>query len=138
MKFAFDTFVDYKEINKYTSNSSVKFTLKDVYQDLNYIEYNLEVLNNSDENVSVDFTTVNNVYILLEDNTKVYIQNPYTTPVFENLTPNDVGARNLVFSIDITKQKDIESLNIENVIINGKKIKLNSNFITILFLLLQV
>lgn len=127
MYFTFDTFYDYKQINKYSSASGVKCTVQDVYQDLNYVEYNIEVLNNSDSNVSIDFASVNDIYILLDDNTKVSIQNAYNTPTFENMAPNNVGARKLMFLIDVTKQNNIESLNIDNVVINGEEKSISIN-----------
>jgi len=124
IQLTFDNFLDYYTINRTTSKNGMNITVKDVYKNLNYVEYNLEIQNESAQNVSMKFSVASNVYVTLNNSQIVYLNNAYDSAELERLERNNVATRNIMFNIPVSDQDKIQSISFKNVIIDGKKVEL--------------
>lgn len=124
IKLTFDNFLDYYTINRTTSKNGITITLKDVYKNLNYVEYSLEIQNESAEYVTMEFSVASNVYITLNNSQIVYLNNAYDSAELKKLEINNIANRDIVFNIPFADQDKIQSINFKNVIIDGKTVEL--------------
>lgn len=124
IKLTFDNFLDYYTINRATSKNGVNFTVKDVYKNLNYVKYNLEIKNEAAEYLSMDFSVANNIYVTLNNSQMVYLNNAYDTNEVNHLEVNNIAKRDIVFNVGVVDQEKIKSINFKNVIIDGRQYSL--------------
>lgn len=123
IKVSFDNFVEYYEINNSTIKNGVAFRVKSVYRNIDYIEYVIEVENVDATNCKIDCSVASNFYLKTSNNQTIYMNNPYDSVEFNNIDKNNISTRKLLFKLSIENQEDIKSLNLKNVIVDGKKVE---------------
>lgn len=126
-KLGFDGFYSYIENNKKYQNSGISIMLKSTYKNIDRVEYQLLITNESNTYVSFDFSTATNVYVITSSGNEYYLNNVESSHLLSNLKQGKFEQKNIIFNVPIGEQDDIESLVMLNVNIGGsvKDIKLS-------------
>jgi len=123
IKITLDTFVDFDYMSYYSEYNDISYSINKTHQDMEYVEYYLEVNNNNKSVLTDSFLEPNNIYLELEDSTKIYLDNALS--VFAQEDVESKGSTNMVFhfNINIDKQDEIQTLNFGSVSVGGNTSK---------------
>lgn len=124
IELSFDNFLDYYTIDRTRTQDGVAITLKSVCKNVEYIEYDIEVLNENATNVSIDFSVASNVYITMDNSQILYLHNTYDVGEAKNLEINNNISRSIMFNVSALDQERIKSITFKNVIIDGKSVNI--------------
>lgn len=114
-KIAFGNFYSYStEGNSYTSND-VKFTINSKYNNLRYIEYNIEIKNLNNVYASFNFNENSAIQAVLEDGTGYSLTNAISSEEYTKINTNTSIKKELVFEIPAQLQNSIKYIVFKNV-----------------------
>lgn len=114
----YGTFIEYSEIPKYGSLDGASIRIISTYSDLNYIEYELEITNRQENDLTVDLSNADYVYLELSDGNSMRLNLVKSTQGKLKINSNDTEKIKLVFDIGISNQDKISSLKLTNIL-NG-------------------
>lgn len=126
-KLTLDTCYKYSQpYSSYTSNN-VSLNVQDIYQDMNYIEYNIEMKNIDNASVTVSLDRISDVYLILEDGTTYGLSNVESEVEDLSLSAGSTFNRNLIFNVPVKVQDNISAIVFDSVGINGNSKTLRYN-----------
>lgn len=117
----YGTFVEYSEIPKYGSLEGASIKIVSTYNDLNYVEYELEITNNQESDFTVDLSNADYVYLELSDGNKVRLNLVKSTQGKLKIASDETERIKLVFDISISNQDKINSFNLNNILSKTSK-----------------
>lgn len=110
-------------VNRTITSNDVEYEVTKEKVKENGITYSIKITNHSDKNVELSFDNISNVYVIMEDESRINIGGAVISSSDENtLTPNSSLKKDLYFSIPSSEQYNINSINIKNIKI-GDEIK---------------
>jgi len=112
----YGTFVEYSEIPKYGSLDGASIKIISTYNDLNYVEYELEITNKQENDFTVDLSNADYVYLGLSDGNKIRLNLVKSTQGKLKIASNETERIKLVFDIGISNQDKINSFNLTNIL----------------------
>ncbi len=125
-KYSLGTFYKYITNSKNNEINSVGYFVKSIYQDMNYIELNLEIYNNNKESVSVKMQSPSDVELNLSDGKSISVSNTSVSSGDEEIKSGSKMNKKILFNMPLEQQAKIESISLNSVYIN--KILGNVNF----------
>lgn len=118
-KLTLDTSYKYSHpYSKYTSNN-VTMTMESIYQDMNYISYQVELKNESDNIVTISFDRASDIYVLMEDGSTYGLSNLESEFEDLKLTSGSKLNKQLIFNVPVKMQNNISAIVFDSVGING-------------------
>lgn len=122
----FGSFIGYLNTNYKTSSENVDLSIKKAIQFKDYIEYELNILNNSNSELTANLSSYKDAYAMYSDKTSAGILNPIK---YDNETVNQGGEINksIKFEIPLNSQSSIREIIFNNFLFNGikKEVKLS-------------
>ena len=100
--------------------SDALLTVESIYQDINYIEYNVTVENTSDEVITVSLDRTSDIYLLMADGSTYGLSNVESEVEDIKLIKGSSFSRKLIFNVPVTAQKNITHIVLSSVGINGE------------------
>lgn len=126
-KLTLDTCYKYSQpYSSYTSNN-VSLNVQDIYQDMNYVEYSVEMKNIDNVSVTVSLDRTSDVYLILEDGTTYGLSNVESEVEDLNLSAGSTFNRKLIFNVPVKVQDNILAIVFDSVGINGNSKTLRYN-----------
>lgn len=119
--YTLGTFYKYIYKSKNYSKDGVGFFIKNIYQDLKYLEINLEVYNNSKESIIVKMESPTDVMLVLNDGKTISMNNLSIAKKDEMIKVGSKLKKQLIFNIPIGVQGQIEKIKFNNIIINNSQ-----------------
>lgn len=111
----YGTFVDYSEYTYTGILEKAEIQVTSTYQDLNYIEYKLLIENEDYDDLVLNFTNSDNIYLTLNDGTSVKLNLVKSTQDRLVVKKESTVVATLVFDVGISKQSEISTLNINKI-----------------------
>lgn len=125
--FPYEFYLTFGSFYNYTSSSTHKGTqddisviVNDIYQDMEYVEYELKIQNDSKADINIDLTLSSNAYIVMEDETKEYLSKNFARENVGEILANSSSIVKVRFDINVQNQRNIDKLVIDNIKVNGK------------------
>lgn len=107
-RIAFDDFYKFSKSNKVTNSQGIKFKVKEVYNNLKYIEMNINIENQNKSYARFDFNAPNCIQAVLSDGKTYSISNHVSTSQYVDVEPNTIITKNVIFQIPAQLQSGIE------------------------------
>lgn len=119
-KLTLDTAYKYTQpLLSYVSNN-VTLIVEDIYQDMNYIEYHVQIKNTANTSTALSLDRTSDVYLVMNDGTTYGLSNVESEAEDLKLTTGSTLNKTLIFNVPVAMQSNIESLVFSSVGINGK------------------
>lgn len=116
-----DNFYLYSDAEKLTKSNNIEFKVKNVYNNLKYIEINMSIENLNDTYARFDFGSTTGVQAVLEDGTIISLANLVASEIYTNVEPNMTLNKNFVFEIPIQLQSGIQCILFNDVTLEFSK-----------------
>lgn len=112
----YGTFVKYSDMLKYGQLDGAKARIIGTYNDINYIEYELEITNEQDSELTLDLSDINDVYLTSADNSIINLNSIKSTKGKVVINKGETRVVNLAFNLNIDLQNNIQYLNISKIL----------------------
>lgn len=119
-EYTFDDFYSYKKINTKYSSSGIEIDINSAYRQINQLELNVLLKNNSEGILKFNMSQSSNVQAVLDDGKVIYISNVSNDNDSE-LKTNTSSNKKLVFNMSLDTQSQIVKIRFLNVDVNGTK-----------------
>lgn len=123
----FGNFISYTIPNDMYQSNGITFNINSVYSTKNYISYNISITNNKNEYVNIDFSDTSKIYLVTKDGQKHYLTNNSLESNNSNITKNGSMNKELVFTISLNVQGNVEKIIFQNSNIDGKNVDIEIN-----------
>jgi len=123
-RITFDDFYKYKTISKKYEQEDITFEIKSVYNNFQYISYNMQITNNSNTYVGLNLSTNKGVILTLTDGMEYTIINSVNSEPNTKLSKKGSINKNIIFNIPLQVQNKVEKITFMNVKIDGAELNI--------------
>ena len=128
-KLTLDNSYKYIQKNEMFSANGIDLVIETVYQDMDYIEYEIQLRNSSQSDVAISLDRANDVLLVMEDGTSYGLTNVESEVEDFYLKPGSTFNRKLIFNVPVSAQSNISSIKFSSAGMNGKAINLQYNIV---------
>lgn len=118
-EITFDDFYTYLELRQTKLAEGIEFNIQEMYAGNDFRSLKISIKNISNESVTFDINTTNQVYLQLKNNEKYYLRNVVVSDDLNNINSGKTVNTTLYFSIPFDVTSSIKYLIFQDVKIDG-------------------